>query len=389
MLRILFFIGAGFTAGGIIALVVGPPGAGAWALPVGMTLTVASGVLLSISRSMRGLQSRQPAIIDAARSKGRLGIARIDVLNQTGTLINDQPLCDIEITVRPLSGAPYRTVVRKIVPFVRIPDFQPGARHVVALPSEGQPDALFTDDDPDDPRWAHQTVPPVSSAGELQRPESGALRADGTRRRPLLGIGKKGRPPRILLYIVAFLAAGAAVLYLYRVAVQQTLSSISEGRLHADLREPQHLGPALQAVESKTGHGNIVNAYVSRDFIIVDAPVSAGAKETDTWTYRRGVVTHDGPATIQPRSEKEQFAIADVSWEALEPSAERAQERLGITDDDVSFHVRREPDADVESEYFGQLVGPVFVTFSLHGDYEATYLQMNADGSALQPSGGW
>lgn len=105
MLRIVLSIGIGILAGGAAVMVAGPPGAGSWTISVGLILTILPAVFLGIARQTRTIQSPTAEQIRAAGAAGRLGRARVDALAQTGTQINNQPLCDIDLTVQPVTGA--------------------------------------------------------------------------------------------------------------------------------------------------------------------------------------------------------------------------------------------------------------------------------------------
>jgi hypothetical protein len=168
VLRLLLFVGVGLALGGGVVLVVGPPGAAGWAVPVGLTLAVLAGVLVAVGRGLRGLAVASPEEVDRARAAGRLALARVDVLRQTGTQVNDQPLCELDLTVAPRSGAAFTTTARLIVPLVDVPRFQPGRQHVVALLTDDGPELAFTEDDPSELAWRTVVVPPRADLPDRQ-----------------------------------------------------------------------------------------------------------------------------------------------------------------------------------------------------------------------------
>ncbi|PRI12559.1 hypothetical protein [Leucobacter massiliensis] len=388
MLRIVFFAALGIVCGGIVANLVGPPGAAAWAFPVGLTLAILAGTLVLIGRSTRGMGGADPEAVRAAVAAGRTGLARVDVLRQTGTQINEQPVCELELTVQPAAGAAYRLALRQIVPLVQIPRFQVGAVLPVAQLADGQPDIALLDEANGGvaaARAAAGGIPPASEAGPLLRPEPGALRADGTRRKPLLGVGRRGRPLRFLLFAVCFALAASAVLLPYRAALAQTIAALPEGRLHADLREGEALDEALRSLAAEIGHDRVVDVSVSADFVRVDAPVQPGAIETDSWMYRRGVVEREGPATIQPRTEGEQFALGEVNWSAIWPALRSAAEEAGAEGvDDALFSLGRSSEDDIDSPEFGEAVGEVEVIAGFTGDYRSLSVRMRGDGTGVE-----
>lgn len=310
MLRLLFFLGIGLALGAIVAGVVGPPGAGVWGVPVGVCIAAFSGTFVLIAKSMRGVQLPSSQQMQTARDAGRLAVCRIDALRQTGTRINDQPLCEIDVTVQPRSGAAFRTTTRLIVSITDVVRYQAGTRHVVAMLTPDGPELSLLNDDVAE--WADVVIPVQAEAGPLRMPAPGMVRPDGSRRGPIIGTGKRGRPVRYAVFALAVIAGAAIVVVPYRVGFMQTVEAVSHGRLHVDLRDPKPLAQAIAALEQEIGHGTVSNVYVSNDLITVEAPLTPGETASDDWLYRGGVVEHRGPATIQPDDAREQFELSDV-----------------------------------------------------------------------------
>lgn len=385
MIRLLFFIGAGVLLGGITVALIGPEGAGVWAFPVGFILMGGSGTAVLLGRTMSGMPLPSAADIAAARSAGRQAVVRVDAVRQTGTLINDQPVCDLELSVQPLTGEPYRTSLRRIVSLMEIPLFQPGHRSAAVLLTDDGPELALVDDALTDEPYAGLTVPPAASLGELRLPEPGTRAWGGKRRSPIIGVGRRGRGRRITLFVLAGLVTYALMLLPYATAVSQTVSALAQGRLSADLRDPATLDSALAALTEQIGHDHVVTIYVGQDFILVNAPVSVGAVETDSWEYRRGQVTHDGPATSQPSLAEEQFSLSEVAWPALwghvaDAAAEQGLDGYG----DASLYLRRGVDDDIHGETFGEMIGTVEASFTIEGDYSSASYRMSADGSSFE-----
>ena len=99
-------------------------------LPLGITLLV----LVPIIR--RGLQRSH-----LARS-GVSAKAIVLSLSQTGTMINDQPLCLIELKVLPEGGTPYTASIKQVVALTDIPKVQPGA-HVNVMYDPNDPSKVM------------------------------------------------------------------------------------------------------------------------------------------------------------------------------------------------------------------------------------------------------
>lgn len=52
--------------------------------------------------------------------------ATVVSITETGSTINNRPVCDIVVRVEPTNGAAYQTTVRKVVALTQIPQLQPG-----------------------------------------------------------------------------------------------------------------------------------------------------------------------------------------------------------------------------------------------------------------------
>ena len=376
MVRLVFFLSVGLVLGSIVAQIVGPPGAGVWGFPVGITVAALSGTFIMIAKSMRGVQLPSPQQIAAARDAGRLAICRIDALRQTGTRINDQPLCELDLTVQPRDSGAFRTTTRIVVPVTAVPGVQPGARRVVARLAADGPEVVLLDDDASG--WADVEIPPAADAGSPRIPEPGVIRPDGTRRRPIVGVGRRGRGVRFVVFALAVVAGAAVVVLPFRVGLMQTVEALQHGRLHADLRQPEALEQAIASLEREIGHGTASDAVVFDDMITVEAPIVPGERASDDWIYRGGVVEHRGPSLIQPEDAGEQFELSDVDWSRLMPAVSEAG---GLTEvasnEETSFSVSRG---------FAGEDGPalVEVRFSFEDPYHSAWFVMRADGSGLE-----
>lgn len=405
MIRLVFFVALGILLGGGIVKFVGPPGAGTWVLPVGLSLAIISATLFFISRTTRHLSVPPPELVERAISAGRTGLARIDTVRQTGTQINDQPICELELTVQPRHGSAYRTRVTKIVGLVDLARYVTGSTHRVAILTEDTPDIALLDPagpadghsadaGTSDPRLGDLRIPPAEAAGPLRIPEPGGLKADGSRVRPIISQNRRTRPVRVLAFLAITVVTAAIVVYPYRVGAQQSFDAVvaggwRTGDLHADLRTPENLKAALATVREEAGVFNAVSVVVMPDLITFDLPVSDGSQETDSWIYRGGVLEHEGAAITQPENERVQFPLDDVAWDRLLPAAEEAIDMADIETagiealDEVSYHVSRSTIDDVEDEDFGTFVGPVDVRFSFADAYHSWFFELDADGTNL------
>lgn len=384
MLRILTAIGIGIGLGGIVAAVVGPPGAASWAIPVGLVCTIFGITFVLIARATGKISLPSPVLVESARTAGRIGVARIDTLTQTGTRINDQPVCDLQLTVQPANGAAYRTQLRLVVAMIDIPGVQAGTHRSVAILAEGKPNIALLPDDPRSSVFAGIEVPPAAQAGPLLTPEAGGLRDDGTRRTSLLSTNRATRPWRVLLYVTIGIVATALVLLPYRVGLVQTAHALSTGQLKADLRQPDYLPDAIDALVHEVGHPNAISIVVTNDYIYYTAPVSVGARESDVWTYRGGTVQHRGPANIQPENADEQFPVTEMSWRAIWPGLENAAKLVNADDlSDTHINIDRSHVENVSSDDYLKNVGPVKLQFAINTPYQDHWFTMNGYGGDL------
>lgn len=58
-------------------------------------------------------------------SAGRVALVRIDGIRTTGMFINDQPVCELEVTVQPRQGQAFRTRMSRRITYVEIPHISP------------------------------------------------------------------------------------------------------------------------------------------------------------------------------------------------------------------------------------------------------------------------
>ncbi|GAA1323948.1 hypothetical protein ACFSWE_13810 [Leucobacter albus] len=384
MLRLMFFVGLGILFGGIVAALVGPPGAASWAIPVGIIVTVVSATFVLLGRSLRGLSLPSSEQVQLALADGRVGLARVDALSQTGTHINEQPVCDIDLTVRPVHGGVYRTRVRRIVQLTEIPRFQPGTRHVVAILEEGHPEVALTAEDAGAQIWDDTEFPPAEAAGDLQLPSQKSGGPAGVRR-PLIGTSRRWRPLRIAAFVLAGMLAGAAVVFPYRAGLAETVAAIPEGRFHADLREPAALDRALAALAQEIGHDRVVSVTVSEDLVSVNAPLTPESLNVDRWYYRKGSVTHDGPGSPQPETLSEQFGLGELDAGAILREIERAAEEVGVSDlDGVMYSASRELAQTEADPWNTERSGPVSASFVINDGYRSASFRVAADGSELR-----
>jgi len=385
VLRLLASAALGAVIGGLIVALLGNPDTGMPVFGVALTVFV---IALTVTRLASGLSASLPAptAVQDARDARRLGRARIDGVRQTGSFINEQPVCDIDVTVVSLTGDVWATTIRKIVPLIELPAYQAGLERDVAILIEGGPEIAFVDGELS-PAEIARLVVPARSEVEMRPIPPGTRIVGGRRRGPLIGIGRRGRPLRLALFALVAVAAGAVVVLPFREAVGLTLHAWSEGRWTVDMRHPEALETAERSLQEAIGHDRVVSITVIPDAVIVDAPIRAGAVETDEWVYRGGVVSHDGAAHSQPELAEEQFSWSDVALDRLWPAMEEAAAQSGLPTDGATALIQRTTDDDVQSPTFIRNVGVPEMSFGLRDDYRDQYFRLDATGTDLRATG--
>lgn len=382
MLRLVLSAAVGALIGGAIAVLVGPPGAGIWVLAIALPVGILSLVFMRLGAS--GLASIYVSQEDLtrARAEDRLGVARIEAVRQTGTQINDQPECEIDVTVQPRRGAAYATTLRSVVPLIELAALQPGPAAIrpIAILIDGGPEFGFVDGDVSPQEIAGLVVPPQGSVPTMDWPKATRV-VNGARRGPLLGIGPRGRVPRGILFTAVALAVAAAVVSPYTRALVMTVHAAQEGRIGVDLRRPDELAVAVQALEDEIGHDRVSSVVIGSELVRVEAPLTPGQTETDVWMYRGGVVDHEGAAPSQPELAAEQFSWKDIALSKVWALMGEASAESGIPVGDANAVVSRSTDGDIDSDTFGESVEAAEMFISLRTDYKNVSFRVNADGS--------
>lgn len=380
-------------AGIVIAVAMGGED-GAWAIPVGICATILGGVLWGLSGDGKGphaLQVRRgntDQAVAQARADGRLALARIDAVKDTGVKVEGDALTELELTVQPTTRAAFRTRARTLVSPARAAYFVLGQRHVVALLSDDGPELVMTEDSPESLAWARRPVPSAETAGPFLKPRRGKVAVDGSvvlSRGGGAGVATALRAVRLVLSLAVLVAAAGAVAYPYREPLAQSFESLKQGRLHPDLRQPANLGPALSKLSKEVGHQVVSDVFVSEDRISIEAPLRVGHKASDDWAFSNGVVKHRGASTIQPDSVEEAFKITDVAWDKMWPAIERAAQQSGLPLESANLSARRNTTFSITTQ--GHTVeggGPVNLSIHLSDDYSRATFTVNANGTGLR-----
>ena len=345
---------------------------------IGLPLTIIGSVV-------GGTGLADPKKVAAARAAGRTTLARVTDIRATGSAVNDQPVCEIELLVVPRQGhGPYRTTIRQVVNLARLASMQPGAVVVVTQLDPERPEVVL--DDAPDADWARraetdQRVRDLPTADVWTAPRRG---------RPTGGLR---RIPFIVFPVLAVLGfAGALYPAWHEVGRLAETRSIDTVRAEHDaaaaaetsMFTPGNLQPAIDAVLALSGD-EVTEVYVFDQWVRVTAPTSPGATTTDEWQYRDGEATHEGASLIQPEPEdvpRELFDASAIRWEDLPPLFDETERLTGIDDaDDPMLWVSRMVWADEKPS-------DPQVHVSVSDDYYDGSVDFAVDGTVVGAYGG-
>jgi hypothetical protein len=359
-----------------------------WVWIVAVTLVPILLTLVMVGHAFGGIPRATPQQIQQAVAAGRLGAARIDGLRRTGTSVNDQPLCEIDLSVAPGDRAAYRVTIRQLVDLVDIPRRQPGTVVAVARIATDAPEVVIVDEHLPDLAARVSRLPRREQLAEWNSGPT-VLGADpGPKGRrpgdPIVGTGRRGRPWRILAYVALFLVGAAAVLIPVRDEVGREALTLLTGEDHSSMFADTRAAEAVAAIAEAAGTDETVDVSVYAGYVIAEMATSPGASTFDSYTYRNGAVRHDGPATIQPTDpDQERFRIADVAWERVPQLRDEAMRRAEVDADDLDG----DPYLSAARETSSGSDPVIRLRISLSTPYESHSFEASADGLLVPDPG--
>lgn len=92
---------------------------------LGGSMRMARDGMAQMSQTLDGVAGYQQKVMHLTQV-GVPGTATITAIRQTGTFVNENPECDLDLQVTVGGGAPYAATVRQTLAMVAIPHFQPG-----------------------------------------------------------------------------------------------------------------------------------------------------------------------------------------------------------------------------------------------------------------------
>ncbi|GAA1415381.1 hypothetical protein AUR04nite_20850 [Glutamicibacter uratoxydans] len=385
MLRMLFFAGLGVVLAGFGLSYLGVEEGLGWGLGLGMSISIFSGTLIIIGKAMKAGALVPTEALQQARAEGRIGHAIVQSLSQTGTKINDEPVCNVVVAVQPPQGMPFLGQVKMIVPLTLLPRYQPGELHEVAFFGPDSTHVYFTEKPAVNPP---HTIPVAATASNPVQLTPAKVNNQGKLYSPILGSGKRGLPLRMLAYVLALLVGAGALLLPYQDRVAAGYTAITEHRLTADLRTEGQMKFVIDEFQRRAGHRSAVELSISKDRVNAALPIAEGKQETNDWSYSKAYAEDKGPAMIQPKSEREQFSMDEVNWDSIWPALQKGSQQAEIpVSEDAIVLVDRSTISDVHSPDFIQAYGPVQIRFTLEDDYHQAFFVMDANGKNLKMTG--
>lgn len=317
MIRLLCFALLGAVLAGGTAWIVSADEA--WAglvIPCSIALSVLTPIVLAvrgIAGAGLGALAGPPSAeeIAQAEAQGRLALARVKAISRTGTMINDQPVCDLDLVVLPRFGSAFEVRTRRIVDLVEIPRLQPEGVVVVLLREQAPSPVTIVMDPPDDWALLAQSDERVRTTRSAEPYVPAPDAAKGTKS------GLRVIPAR--LYLVAALAGAALALIpayptIAALATGGTTlgevrhASSEEGRAEAEAEAEAAAGvfvgrnaqDAVAVLVDGLGSSDVTQLSFWSSNLSATAPSAPGAATLDGYHVTGGEFENTGPAGSQP-----------------------------------------------------------------------------------------
>ncbi|WP_448005143.1 hypothetical protein [Agromyces bauzanensis] len=374
MLALISVIGFGVAAGGLVgAIATGDP---LYTITWSIAFAVAStaGAFAAAGAFRRGMQTAASA---QELQTGELALARVESIRRTGFTVNDQPQCEIQLTIAPRHREAYTTVHRQIVDIVELSQLQPGSIIVVRRPDAAKANVLLELTPPED--WARlRDAERLRTGDERTVPLASQATAWASEPQTLSGapkVKRPARPWRRVLFAGAFVVAAVLVLVPAYDSIARTAQAWASGN-------PDAAGVVLgdrhqeivDALEAETGGTEFVRIGFYDGYAIAAAPSAPGALTIDTYQFRYDRTERQGPELIQPSDPAAALFDADeVDFSRIPEHIATAEAHSGIDDpDSVIVIVERAPIADQAG------ARPVEVMVMLDSTYEDANVVIDA-----------
>jgi len=355
-------LGVTIGAAAVSAVTADPVSSVVW--PIGIAVAALCAALLLFARSLRGIAARPPGDVGAAEREGRLALARIDAIRQTGTTINDHPLCELDLTVGGPGVDGYRITTRALVPIILAPRRQPGALLAVQRASQDAAAVVILDEPPQP--WFDRTAEVTRFA-----------------ERPPLRVAEASRPllhgPLVAIGAVALLlvGAGGAVAARWPVVEPAVTSWRAGGALAVDFRSGSGLADAIDALVDEVGDPRFTHLVVGAEHVSATAPSSAGASTVDDYRYRAGAAERIGPSVSQPADiDAALFDVRGFDPDSLPGLIAEARRLGGLQVSEAGVTLQPSEETGLR------------ITINVRDDYHSAFVIFAPDGSVMNLWGG-
>ncbi|WP_449385676.1 hypothetical protein [Cellulomonas soli] len=342
-------------------------------------LVVVAGAVAPSVQTSRALRD-----LDAAEREDRLALAQVLSVRETGTQINDRPLCELRLLVAPRTRAAYTTTTRSVIGVLDAARILPGSVHVVVRADAARPEVVLVPDPP--AGWAQQAATDTRVRAMTAAPEWVEPPPSGRTRTGLVRI------PAVLFLVAALLGAGARA-WPERVALQAWAGGTPRAELVGERASAQYLtvfepGAARTVADdvvAAAGTSQLTSLSFFGTSAAAEALTSPGASTTDSYWWADGVAERQGPTLIQPAAEDLPAELFDVSALDLTPVQLLVEQAAGLTGIDMSTAdvmvlVRRATNAAVTT--------PTEFALSVDGEYQDAWITADATGEVVAMDGG-
>lgn len=384
MIRLVSFAGLGVAVGGLLLILNGQGSVGNPLLVIGLVTAIWMGTNRLVARAGSGKKRVSPALLENAILSGRIGHARVDDIKQTGLFINEQPNCRLELTVQPLTGPAFRTVLIGIITLVDLPRFEAGSLHpVIILAQDGPEIALVGDLETREAllqRVSHLNVPPASSAGEIRKPTRRKLSDDGTPKYSLLGYGLARTVLNWVVALVMFAAGVMAPLLFFPRTLDHLMHAIPQGQLKLDSWDGYYLKTQMAELQAQIGHDVVSEVTIWSGRVMVDVLVDPSASlhsPVHEWVMEGTSITNKGRVSSIIDAP---FALSDVNWESISDLLDQA-----IAQADLEHLETR---SITISRFSEDPVADLRIRIYLSGKFGTAQFMAKPDGSTLTAYGG-
>lgn len=343
------------------------------------------------------------AEVQAAATQGRLALARVKAIRRTGTSINDQPVCDLDLVVVPRFGAPFEVRTRRLVDLVEIPRLQPESVVVVITGDQVPSSVSIVMNPPDD--WVQQaqsdeqvrsvrTAPPFTPATDPTSSRSGLRRIP--RFVYLAGILVGAAVALIPAYpTIAALATGDTTLAEVRHASSYEGKAEAEQRAQAEADAAANMfvgdnaARAVEALTNELGATQVTQLSFWATNLSAVAQSAPGDGTLDDFTVSGGEVERSGAASTQLEPgelELQLFDASAVDYSLMPALIEQAKELSQLQGAD--------PDGDEQSVYVARKlvsgfdVPQIVFDVPISGEYYDAWFTFSATGEVLSMRGG-